>query len=89
MHEAKTKKIAISFKVDQHDKELATEIYKNLGLNLSTAFQMFLKKSIAEGGLPFDARDPFYSQANIENILASKKQLDDGQGAVHDLIGEE
>lgn len=43
---------------------------------------MFLKKSIAEGGLPFDARDPFYSQANIENILASKKQLDDDQGAV-------
>ena len=38
MHEAKTKKIAISFKVDQHDKELATEIYKNLGLNLSARF---------------------------------------------------
>lgn len=45
-------------------------------MSLSTAVQMFLKKSITEGGLPFDARDPFYNQKNIDNILESKKQAD-------------
>ena len=54
-------KISISVKVNSEDKNRVTEIFNGLGLNLSTAINIFIKKSIAEGGLPFEVRDPFYS----------------------------
>lgn len=38
-------KVPVSFKVDKNDKEEASEIYNELGMNLTTAFNMFLKKN--------------------------------------------
>ena len=55
-------KISISVKVNSEDKNRVTEIFNGVGLNLSTAINIFIKKSIAEGGLPFEVRDPFYSE---------------------------
>ena len=62
-------KISISVKVNSEDKNRVTEIFNSLGLNLSTAINIFIKKSIAEGGLPFEVRDPFYSEENQNERL--------------------
>ena len=43
----------IQVRVDDELKKEVTEIYENLGLDLSTAVRMFLKRSIIEGGIPF------------------------------------
>ena len=41
----------INLKIDKKTKEQAQMIYKNLGMNLSTALTVFLRQSIADKGL--------------------------------------
>lgn len=44
----------ITIRVDNETKEMATELFEELGLSLSAAINIFLKRSIHDGGLPFD-----------------------------------
>ena len=50
--------VLIQFRADKLLKQQVTEIYESLGMDLPTAFRMFMKRSILERGLPFDARLP-------------------------------
>ena len=45
---------AISVQLDSHDKEIATSILKNLGLNMSTYVNMAIKQLINKDGVPFE-----------------------------------
>ena len=49
---------AISVQVDRKDKELATGILSNLGLNMSTYVNMAIKQLINKDGVPFDIVNP-------------------------------
>jgi len=44
----------LSIRIDDNVKQQASELYKELGLDLSTAVNIFLRQSIMRGGLPFD-----------------------------------
>ncbi|MBR7085868.1 MAG: type II toxin-antitoxin system RelB/DinJ family antitoxin [Oscillospiraceae bacterium] len=43
----------VQFRIDDELKTQATEIYEELGLDLSTALRIFLKRSVAVRGIPF------------------------------------
>ena len=43
----------VQFRIDDDLKAQATEIYEKLGLDLSTALRIFLKRSVAVRGIPF------------------------------------
>ena len=43
----------IQFRIDDDLKTEATAIYEKLGIDLSTAVRMFLKRSVMENGIPF------------------------------------
>lgn len=43
----------ISVNVDSETKEKAIKIFNDLGLNMSTAINIFLKAVIKENGIPF------------------------------------
>lgn len=43
----------VQFRVDDKTKQEATAIFEKLGIDLSTALRMFLKRSIIMGGIPF------------------------------------
>ena len=47
---------AININVDSNIKKEATELFNSLGLNMSTAINLFLRKSINEGGIPFEIK---------------------------------
>ena len=57
----------IQIRVDDDLKNKAAEIYDNLGLDLSTAVRMFLKRSVIEGGIPFETR---YDEVTLKAIRA-------------------
>ena len=42
-----------SIKIDEETKKEAQKLFKDLGLSLSTAINIFLKQSIREKGIPF------------------------------------
>ena len=46
----------LQVRIDDELKNQATEIFNELGIDLSTAVRMFLKKAVLEKGLPFDAK---------------------------------
>ncbi|GHP13805.1 DNA-damage-inducible protein J [Lentilactobacillus fungorum] len=89
MPDTKKEKTSISVKTNLADKQQAAEIFDSLGLNLSTAINIFIKKSIAEGGLPFDVRDPFYSEANQAELNRRfKKVSEDKDVHEHQLLDD-
>ena len=46
----------LQVRVDEKLKNQATLVYNELGIDLSTAIRMFLKKSVLIGGIPFDTK---------------------------------
>ena len=69
----------IQFRVDENIKNEANEVYENLGLDLSSAIKIFLKKSIKLQRLPFSLNDDdVVTDIDIENDKAMLiKELDD------------
>ena len=43
----------ISIRMDTDLKAAAEELYSELGMNLSTAFNIFVRQSLRDGGIPF------------------------------------
>lgn len=50
--------VLIQFRADKALKQEVTEIYERLGLDLPTAFRMFMTKSKIVKGLPFEVTLP-------------------------------
>ena len=49
----KTYKSNVSFRVDEELKQQADNLFYQLGLTMTTAFNIFLRQSVREGSLPF------------------------------------
>lgn len=54
----------VNVKVPQEVKDEANKLFEELGLNMSTAVNLFLKKAIKEQGLPFKVTS--YSQKSLK-----------------------
>lgn len=57
----------ISIRMDSELKSQADALFAELGMNLSTAFNIFVRQSIREGKIPFDIS---LNQPNRETIAA-------------------
>lgn len=64
---------AINVNVDKKNKEIATEILKDLGLNMSTAINMFLAQIVKRNGIPFEIKNPKPSKELIEALEEGEK----------------
>ncbi len=56
-----------SVRLDNDLKKQSEAMYNELGINLTTAINVFLRKSLAVGGFPFDVR---MEEPNKETLLA-------------------
>ena len=59
---------AINVLVDAKDKEQATNILKDLGLNMSTFINMAIKQVIKRNGIPFEVVNPKPSKELFEAL---------------------
>ena len=57
----------VSIRMDTELKAQADELFAELGMNLSTAFTIFVRQSLREGGIPFEIRT---DRPNKETIAA-------------------
>lgn len=67
------KTATINMRVNQQVKSEAEGIFSSLGMTLTEAINVFLHKSVMEGGLPFDVRQPRY---NAETEAAMREARD-------------
>ncbi len=64
---------AISVQVDSQDKEMANDILKSLGLNMSTYVNMAIKQLLYTNGLPFEVKNPNNNEKNnLTEIIKEK-----------------
>lgn len=57
----------ISIRMDSELKAQAEALFGELGMNLTTAFNIFVRQSLRKGGIPFEIS---LAQPNQETILA-------------------
>ena len=65
----------INIRVNDEVKKEAETIFKSLGLNMSVAINLFLKKCINEKGIPFDLKIP--NKETIEAMEGTNKILNE------------
>ena len=57
----------ISIRIDSDIKKQADALFAELGMNISTAFNVFIRQALREGRIPFDIN---LNQPNKETIAA-------------------
>ena len=78
----------ISLKIDDDVKHNVAAVCDELGILVSTAINIYLKKISREKRIPFDLSiDPFYSKENIKRLKKSAKQMDDNGGTIREIEG--
>ena len=70
----------VNVRMDEDVKRNMEETCKELGITMSTAFNIFARKMWREKRIPFEVSiDPFYSKSNLKAIKESINQLKDGK----------
>lgn len=65
--------VTTSIRMDADTKNAATELLNDLGLDLSSAVNIFLKQVVLQGGLPFQVKVPQYKQEVLEAMEEAKR----------------
>ncbi len=68
-----SKTIPTQIRIDADTKRLSTELFSSLGLDMSSAVNIFLKQCVLRNGLPFSVSMPEYSEQTINAMLEAKK----------------
>ncbi|MDE5990220.1 MAG: type II toxin-antitoxin system RelB/DinJ family antitoxin [Clostridia bacterium] len=69
-------KISTNISIDADVKKQAQELFADLGLDLSTAINIYLKKAISEQGIPFDVTREVPNSVTAKAIADSEKRDD-------------
>lgn len=79
----------LTARVDEKDKAGFDAFCSNVGLNTSTAINLFVKAVLRENRIPFEIKqtpDPFFCEENIAYVKKSVRELKEGKGTAHELI---
>ena len=70
----------INFRIDEDVKKNAESVLEDLGLSMSAAITVFLKKVGRERRIPFDlSLDPFYSESNMNYLKSVMEDVRTGK----------
>lgn len=60
-------------RIDANIKQEATDLFGNLGLDMSSAVNIFLHQCVLRGGLPFTVEMPAYSQKTLDAMEEARR----------------
>jgi len=78
----------INIRTDVDVKANAEKIFENLGLNISTAINIFLRQAIRTGGLPFDVKLDIPNETTAAAIAEGKQLLKDSTAETYDSVDD-
>lgn len=79
----------VNFRIEDEVKANAEKALREMGLNMSTAINLFLVKVAREKRIPFEVNaDPFYSPENIAGLERRAESIKNGTSTLkeHELI---
>lgn len=68
----------LNVRIDKDIKEQSEKIFNELGLNMSTAINLFLRTTIRERGIPFALKLNTPNETTVAVIEEGRKMLTDG-----------
>ena len=80
--------VNFNIKVDKEVQDKSEEIFNELGLDMNTAINIFLNKTIYENGIPFDLKLDSLNQTTIEAIEEGNRFLNDPNTKSYSSIEE-
>ncbi|NAS19016.1 type II toxin-antitoxin system RelB/DinJ family antitoxin [Clostridium butyricum] len=84
--------INVNIRMDEELKKQAEQLFNELGMNMTTAFNVFVRQAIRTGGIPFEVTtrtDDFYNDYNQQLLKKSIARLEQGTGTVHEIIEDD
>ena len=76
---------SVSFRIDTELKNQADALFQALGLNMTTAFNMFLRQCVREGRIPFEATINVPNGKTVAALLESIRLANDSSTKAHDV----
>lgn len=67
----------LNIRIDKSIKDQAEEIFNELGLNMTTAVNMFLRTAIREHGIPFDLKLEVPNETTAASIEEGRRLMAD------------
>lgn len=78
--ETKQKKAVVQVRIDETVKSQAVAILNNIGMDTSTAINVFFRQVIAENGLPFQPKQAKFNTETLAAIKESDEMVKNGTG---------
>ncbi len=81
----------VNIRMDADIKQEAEQLFDSLGMNMSTAFNIFVRQSLRTGGIPFKITtqdDGFNNHYNQMKLYAAAKRMNEGKGIVHEIMDD-
>lgn len=78
----------LNIRIDKNIKEISEKVLDDLGLNMTTAINMFLRQVIRVNGIPFEIKGNILNKETIEAIEDSIRLANDnskGYSSIEDL----
>jgi len=73
----------MNIRIDETVKARAEALFDDLGLNMTTAVNMFIKAALRNNGIPFPLKaDPFYSVSNMDELEQRANDFASGSAKV-------
>ena len=80
-------KTSMSIRLDSEVKEQAQQVFSNLGIDMTTAINIFLRQAIQYQGLPFDVRlDENRKLLEVLTDLDQNRNMSQSFESVSDLM---
>jgi len=77
----------VTIRMDEQLKKQAEALFADMGMNMTTAFNIFTRAAVRQGRIPFEVTgDPFYNPVNQKHLLAAAERMKKTGGTVHDLV---
>lgn len=65
--------VPTQIRIDSNVKEQAAHLFSELGMDMSSAINIFLRQCILRGGLPFQVELPRYNQETLEAMAEARR----------------
>jgi len=80
---------SVTIRMDENLKRQAETLFDEMGLNMTTAINIFAKAVVRQGKIPFEiAADPFWNEENQKILQRAIADAEAGKLTPHELIEE-
>ena len=89
---------SMTIRMDPEIKKESQELFRSLGLDMTTAINLFLRQSLMHRGLPFEVRQPRFNAETesamkearaIANGTISAKKYSSAKEMINDILAED